>query len=89
MHLFDFSCFPSAARVFLEMKKYKDAIVQLKLLMQFANYRYEVYDYLITAYIASNKLREAHQTATEACTYLGKTPRTYLVRFISFASLDV
>lgn len=65
--------------MFLELKRFKEAIIHLKHLLNFANYRFEVYELLVIAYIGTNRLREAQVIATEAVRTLGKNPRTYVV----------
>lgn len=67
------------ARVFLEMKKHDEALIQLKLLTQFANYRFEVHESLVHAFIGVSRWREAQLQAIEACRILGKSPRIYVV----------
>lgn len=46
---------------------------------QFAVYRFELYDGIVTCYINTNRLREAQGMANDAIRCLGKTPRTYVV----------
>lgn len=53
--------------------------MQLKSLVQFANYRFEVYDCLVTGYIGLQRWRDAHHLIAEASKLLGKTPRMYVV----------
>lgn len=74
-----FFTFYSPARVFLEMKKHEEALIQLKLLTQFANNRFEVHESLVHAYIGRQRWREAQLQAIEACRILGKSPRIYVV----------
>lgn len=71
----------STARVFLEMKKHDEALMQLKLLIQFANFRFEVHECLVHAFIGVSRWREAQLQAIEACRILGKSPRIYVVNF--------
>lgn len=61
------------------MKKHDEAIIQLKLLLQFANYRFEVHECLVHAYIGVSRFHEAQRQAVEACRILGKSPRIYVV----------
>lgn len=69
----------STVKVFLELKRFKEAIIHLKHLLNFANYRFEVYELLVIAYIGTNRLREAQAIGSEAVRTLGKNPRTYVV----------
>lgn len=68
-----------SAEIFIKLKKYNEAIALLRNLLNHASNRYDIYDKLVTAYRATNRLRDAQMTATEAVRVLGKTPRTYLV----------
>lgn len=61
------------------MKKHDEALIQLKLLLQFANYRFEVHECLVHAFIGVSRFREAQLQAIEACRILGKSPRIYVV----------
>lgn len=72
---------PLPAEIFIKLKKYNEAIALLRNLLKHASNRYDIYDKLVTAYRATNRLRDAQMTATEAVRVLGKTPRTYLVSF--------
>lgn len=72
----------STVKVFLELKRFKEAIIHLKNLLNYANYRFEVYELLVIAYIGTNRLREAQAIGSEALRTLGKNPRTYVVSTI-------
>lgn len=61
------------------MKKHDEALMQLKLLIQFANFRFEVHECLVHAFIGVSRWREAQLQAIEACRILGKSPRIYVV----------
>lgn len=61
------------------MKKYDEALVQLRLLLEFAKYRFEVHECLVHAYIGVSRWREAQLQAIDACRVLGKSPRIYVV----------
>lgn len=65
------------------MKKFDEALAQLKLLVQFANYRYEVHECLVHTNIGLGRYREAQLQAIEACRVLGKSPRIYVVNISS------
>ncbi|XP_031621472.1 anaphase-promoting complex subunit 7 [Contarinia nasturtii] len=67
------------ARVFLELKKYDEALIQLRLLIQYANNRFEVHECLVHAYIGMSRWREAQLQANEAYRILGKSPRNYVL----------
>ena len=69
-----------SVKSFIEMKKFEEAIVQLKGIQDIAMYRFEVYECLVVAYCATNRCREAQMVATDCVRKLGKTPRTYVVR---------
>lgn len=69
------------------MKKCDEALMQLKLLIQFASNRFEVHECLVHAYIAVHRWREAQLQAIEACRVLGKSPRIYVVSFIHLISI--
>lgn len=69
----------STGKVFLELKRFKEAIIHLKPLLTYANYRFEVYELLVIAYIDTKRLREAQAIVSEAVRTLGKNPRTYVV----------
>lgn len=43
----------------MQMKKYTEAIDSLRIIEQFATYRFEVYELLVDAYIALHRIREA------------------------------
>lgn len=71
--------FSLSAKIFLKIKKYNEAIALLRNLLNHSPNRLEIYDKLLSAYRATNRLREAQLIATEAVRVIGKTPRTYLV----------
>lgn len=96
-HFYSTNLFLEIARVFLEMKKHDEALIQLKLLTQVANYRFEVHECLVHAFIGVSRWREAQLQAIEACRILGKSPRIYVVstmiecgsiRFLTFFQLE-
>lgn len=60
-------------------KKYIEAITLLRSLMEFASYRFDVYDYMVTIYIDLARWREAQHTGADVCRTMGKTPRTLMV----------
>lgn len=66
----------------MHLSKFAEAIVQFKMLLEFAAYRFEIYDGLVTCYINTQRLREAHLLATDAVRLLGKTSRTYVVKHL-------
>lgn len=54
------------------MKKYTDAIVSLRIVEQFASYRFEVYELLVDAYIALHRIREAMEIPRTIVRRLGQ-----------------
>lgn len=59
------------SRIFLHLKKYKEAIMQLRHVQQYAAYRLEVFEGLVDAYIATDRVREAQEVSKQGVRRLG------------------
>lgn len=59
------------SRIFMHLKKYKEAIMQLRNVQQYAAYRFEVFEGLVEAYIATDRVREAQEVSRHGVRRLG------------------
>lgn len=63
----------------MEIKKYDEALIQLKLLLTYARNRFEVHECLVHAYIGMGRHNEASRKAHEVIINFGRFPRTLVV----------
>ncbi|GAB0099265.1 anaphase-promoting complex subunit 7 [Sergentomyia squamirostris] len=73
------------ANIFLELKKYKDALLHLRTVQLYAPYRFEMYKGLVDTYIRMMRFREAQTMASNAVRFLGPSPRTYVLLARTYA----
>uniref|UniRef100_A0A1L8DX41 Putative anaphase-promoting complex apc subunit 7 n=1 Tax=Nyssomyia neivai TaxID=330878 RepID=A0A1L8DX41_9DIPT len=67
------------ANIFLELKKYKDALLHLRTVQLHAPYRFEMYKGLVDTYMRMLRFREAQTMASNAVRFLGQSPRTFVL----------
>ena len=67
------------AAIFLDLKKYQDAVVHYREAMHLSPYRFEAHEGLVNCYLAMHRLREAQTVASGLCKQLGQTARTLTV----------
>ncbi|XP_059610546.1 anaphase-promoting complex subunit 7 [Phlebotomus argentipes] len=67
------------ANIFLELKKYKDALLHLRTVQLYAPYRFEMYKGLVDTYMRMLRFREAQTMAQNAVRFLGQSPRTFVL----------
>ncbi|XP_037036437.1 anaphase-promoting complex subunit 7 [Bradysia coprophila] len=48
-------------KIFFQLKKYKEALSYLRVLEEFASYRFEIYELYVDVYLATNRFREAQE----------------------------
>lgn len=65
--------------IFIEQKKYQEALLSFRQAMQIKPHRYEPHKGLVDCFTGLRRLREALNIACSSCKLLGQTPRVLTV----------
>lgn len=68
-------------KIFIELKKYCEALAYLRNAQNISHWRFEIYKGLVNCYLAQNRLRDAQTVAAHAVRIAGSTPRSLVVSF--------
>lgn len=72
------------AKVYVELKKHQEAIMQFRMIQQVAPHRFEVYQGLVATYIQLHQIRDAQNLANLAIKEIGQTAMTLTLLATTF-----
>jgi anaphase-promoting complex subunit 7 len=76
------------SRIYLQMKKPADALINLRHALKLDCMRYEIHKGIIEVFLSIDKKKEAQQQATAALKHVGESPRTLTVSYYFYCNFS-